>query len=90
MRISENAASVAMIFCLGIMPVVGLNAYLDRNVTAWDRQGMQARGRPFTVDLASDGCFWRTYMTEGSRRTDRHVEILPDAAGGHENCPYRS
>lgn len=89
MRQGDTAKSIAMIVLVGIMPVVGLNLYLQKNVTAWDRQGIQARGRPFTVDLASDGCFWRTYMTEGERRTERRVDILPDDAGGHENCPYR-
>jgi len=90
MRISNTTRSLALIVCVGIMPVIGLNVAMARNTTAWERQGQQANGRPYTIDLASDGCFWRTYMTDAGRHRQRHVDILPDAQGGHENCPYRS
>ena len=89
MRLGNTARSILMIVFVGIMPIVAVNAYLVKDVTAWERQGRQAKGRPFTTELASDGCFWRTYMSN-SRYVDRHIEILPDADGGHENCRYRS
>ncbi len=89
MHVSQTTRSLAMIVCVGILPVVALNVALAQKVTAWERQGHQAAGRPYTMALASDGCYWRTYMVDGNRRHVSYVDILPDAEGGHENCPYR-
>lgn len=70
---------------------VGIMGYSQRPKTliGWQNQDMATLGPNYTLELASDGCYWRNYFREGSSRTHHRIDIIPDGAGGKENCPYR-
>lgn len=80
----------ALIIGAGIVGVIAMGwSARPSTPIGWQNQDMKYLGPTYTLELASDGCYWRNYFREGSRHTHRRIDIIPDGAGGKENCPYR-
>lgn len=55
----------------------------------WQRQDETFYGTTYTLNLANDGCYWRIYMRQGgTSRAAMRKDVIPNGAGGKENCPY--